>query len=246
MLAVPLITGAALRTPPDAVRSLLLAGCFVTGYFGFFAASAWLKSPARRRRRHVAPLITYAAASASLGIAALTYAGPSLLGWTPIFAALLIPALVLASRRNERALAGGALTTAAACGMTLVLTFDSPITLVAEWPASQQPTLISLALFGYFFGTVLHVKSLIRERGNTRMAAASTAWHLAWTVATFPAWGATTSWAWTILFAVATLRTTALTRRTRDHPVRPAIIGAIEIVLSVAVLTCALTTGVPD
>ena len=77
----------------------------------------------------------------------------------------------------------------------------------------------SLALFGYFFGTVLHVKSLIRERGNTRMAAASTAWHLAWTVATFPAWGATTSWAWTILFAVATLRTTALTRRTRDHPV---------------------------
>lgn len=192
MLAVPLITGAALRTPPDAVRSLLLAGCFVTGYFGFFAASAWLKSPPRRRPRHIAPLITYAAASASLGIAALTYAGPSLLGWTPIFAALLIPALVLASRRNERALAGGALTTAAACGMTLVLTFDSPITLVAEWPASQQPTLISLALFGYFFGTVLHVKSLIRERGNSRIEAASLLWHLAWTLAPLPAWGLAT------------------------------------------------------
>lgn len=246
MLAVPLITGAALRTPPGALRSLLVSSCFVAGYFGFYAASQWLKSPPRRRGRHLPPLLTYTSASAALGLLALHLTGPALLGWIPVFAPLLVPALWLARQRNERALLGGALTTAAACSMTLVLSHDSPAAVLADWPAARSATLTSLALFGYFFGTVLHVKSLIRERGNSRIATASLLWHLVWAVATLPLWGLTTSWAWTALFGLATVRTTLLFRAARTRPVRPAVIGLIEVGLSLLVLVCALSTGAPD
>lgn len=192
MLAVPLIAGSVLRSPPDAVASLLLSGCFVLGYFGFFAASQWLKSPPRRRGRHLPPLLVYTSASAVLGLLALARTGPALLGWTPVFAPLLVPALWLARRHNERALVGGALTTAAACLMTLALAHDSPAAVLADWPDARTATFTGLALFGYFFGTVLHVKSLIRERGNSRIEAASLLWHLAWTLAPLPAWGLAT------------------------------------------------------
>lgn len=245
MLAVPLLTGSVLRSPPDAVRSLLLSGCFVVGYFGFFAASQWLKSPPRRRGRHLPPLLTYTSVSAVLGLLALARTGPALLGWIPVFAALLVPALWLARQRNERALIGGALTTAAACLMTLVLTHDSPASVFTEWPASRTAAITSLALFGYFFGTVLHVKSLIRERGNARIEAAALVWHLVWAIAAIPAWGLTTSWAWTALFVLATVRTAVLARRTRTTPVRPAAIGVIEVCMSLLALACALAMGAP-
>lgn len=246
MLAVPLITGSVLRSPPDALRSLLLGGCFVVGYFGFYAASQWLKSPRSRRGRHLAPLLGSSLASAALGVSALAWTGPALFGWLPVFAVLLLPALWLARRRNERAMLGGALTTAAACLMTLVLSYDSPATILADWPASRTAMLLSLALFGYFFGTVLHVKSLIRERGNGRIELASLLWHLAWTVATLPVWGFTSSWAWTALFALVAVRTLTLSRIARTKPVRPAVIGSIEVALSAFVLVCALSTGAPD
>lgn len=99
---------------------------------------------------------------------------------------------------------------------------DSPATIPVDWPTSRTATLLSLALFGYFFGTVLHVKSLIRERGNSRIELASLLWHLAWTVATLPNWGFTTSWAWTALFALAAARTATLSRIARTRPVPPA------------------------
>lgn len=245
MLAVPLITGSVLRSPPDAVQSLLLSGCFTLGYFGFFATSRWLKSPPRRRGRHLPPLLTYTSVSAVLGVLALARTGAALLGWIPVFAALLVPALWLARQRNERALIGGALTTAAACLMTLVLTHDSPAAVFTEWPAARTATIISLALFGYFFGTVLHVKSLIRERGNARIAAAALAWHLAWAITTLPIWGFTASWAWTALFALATVRTAVLGQRARTKPVRPAVIGVIEVCMSLLALACALAVGAP-
>lgn len=236
MLAVPLITGATLRSPPDGLRSLLVGGCFGIGYFAFFAASQWLKSPPSRRKRHLPPLLVYTAVSAVFGLLALLRTGPVLLGWIPVFAPLLVPALWLARQRNERALLGGALTTAAACLMTIVLGYDSPAAVLDDWPASRPAALTGATLFGYFFGTVLHVKSLIRERGNGRVELASLLWHLAWTVATLPWWGFTSSWAWTALFALATIRTVTLSRIARARPIRPAVIGVFEIVLSTLVL----------
>ncbi len=44
---------------------------------------------------------------------------------------------------------------------------------------------VSLVCFGYFFGTVLYVKTIIRERGNRSWVAASVAWHLGCMIAAF-------------------------------------------------------------
>jgi hypothetical protein len=242
MLAVPLISGTALRTPLDVPRSALLAGCFVIGYFGFYAASQWLKSPPRRRGRFLPAVLTYGAASAALGLVALLLTGAALLGWVPVFAVLLAPALWLASRRRERALLGGGLTTAAACLMVLVLTHDSPAAVFAGWPDARPAILVSLCLFGYFFGTVLHVKSLIRERGNTRVEFASASWHLAWTALSLTLWGWPDASLWVVLFALATARTIVLPRLARTRPLRPATIGVLEVALSTLALFCALST----
>lgn len=239
-----MISGIVLRTPGDPVKSLLVGGCFVIGYFGFYAASQWLKSPPRRRGRYLPAVLTYGTASAALGLVALLLAGPAMLGWVPVFAVLLGPALWLASRRRERALLGGALTTAAACLMLLVLTHDSPAAVVADWPDARPAILVSLCIFGYFFGTVLHVKSLIRERGNSRVELASLGWHLAWTALSLVLWGWPDASLWVALFALATARTIVLPRLARTRPLRPAAIGVLEIALSTLALVSALSTGV--
>ena len=239
MMAVPLIVGLTMR-PLPALHPYLQAGCFVVGYFAFHAASQWLKSTPRRRARYQAALATYLSGSAILGLGALASGGTAMLGWVPVFVALILPTLWLARQRRERAVVGGALTTAAACLMTLVVAFDSPVQIIATWPDARSPALIAGALFGYFFGTVLHVKSLIRERGNSRVEAASLSWHLAWTIAALPLRGWTSGWAWFALFAMATGRTVLLPRFGHGRRLRPALIGVIEIALSTGVLACAL------
>lgn len=89
-----------------------------------------------------------------------------------MFAALLAPGLWLARQRNEPALAGGATTTPAACLMLLVLRY-SLAAAAEQWPVSRATLCTFAASFGYFSGTVPHVESLIRRRGNRRSEAAS-------------------------------------------------------------------------
>lgn len=242
MLAVPIAAGFALRPDRSAHLPILAASC-VLGYVAFHATSLWLKSPPSRRHRYRAALATYSAAALVLGTLALAIGGWTPAGWLPVFALLLAPALWLARRRNERAVAGGLLTTGAACLLTLVVAYDSPAAGIAAWPASRAAVTVSLTLFGYFFGTVLHVKSLIRERGNTRLETFSLGWHLAWTAVSVPIWGWFPGWLWAGLFAVATLRAFTLPRLARTRPVRPGTIGSIEIGLSMLALAGALTSA---
>ncbi|MEZ5089581.1 MAG: YwiC-like family protein [Micropruina sp.] len=211
MMAVPLIVGLAMR-PQPALHPYLQAGCFVVGYFAFHAASQWLKSTPRRRARYQAALATYLSGSAILGLGALASGGTAMLGWVPVFVALILPTLWLARQRRERAgdrrRADHGRRLPDDPGRRVRL----PVQIIATWPDARSQVLIAGALFGYFFGTVLHVKSLIRERGNSRVEAASLSWHLAWTIAALPLRGWTSGWAWFALFAMATGRTVLLPR----------------------------------
>ncbi|MFT4294516.1 MAG: YwiC-like family protein [Micropruina sp.] len=242
MLAVPIAAGIALRTPV-ATHVPLLAACCVLGYFAFHAASRWLKSPPARRARYLPATLVYTVTTVAAGAGAVLLGGWPLLGWLAVFAALLAPALQLALARRERALLGGALTTAAACLIPLALAYPSPAELLTDWPDARAAVLLSATLFGYFFGTVLHVKSLIRERGNTRLERVSLAWQLAWAIAAAALWGGPTGWLWAAIFGLATVRTVVLARLARRRPVRPIVIGMIEIGLSVLVLAGALWTA---
>lgn len=233
------------------------------GYFTFNAASLWLKAAPSRRPPLVKPLVTYAAASGFFGSLTLAAAGPQVLGWVPVYVALLTPALVLASRRRERATLGGGLTTAAASLMALVVTHPSPMALFAWTPSDQQAVVTASLVFAYFFGTVLYVKTNIREKGSRGFYVASVVWHALATgtaialtgvptgplvsgaasgvdsrAGSGPAWGTAAVAGWVGIFALATLRAAAIPRLRR--PFKPLHIGLLEIAFCVAIL---LTTA---
>lgn len=237
MLVVPFVAGVILRLQAGAGAppfSWTLVAFWMLGYFAFNAASLWLKAHPARRRPLLAPLGTYAAASTVLGVATLLLAGPGILGWAPAYLVLLAPALVLAARRHERATLGGGLTTAAASLMALVVVCPDPATVLA-WasPAPQAARLAGL-LFAYFFGTVLYVKTNIRERGSSAFYAASVGWHTLATLATALPLPGGPAPAWAVLFALATLRAAWVPRHT--PPLSPARIGLVEVAFCVAIL----------
>lgn len=236
MLVVPFVAGVILRAR-DAALAPYLASLFVfwmLGYFAFFAASVWLKAPARRRPRLVPPLVTWTVLAAVAGVVTLLLAGPGILGWVPFYLPLLLPALWLAAQRRERATIGGALTIAAASLMGLVARYTAPADLLAD-PDAARPLLVVSLLFAYFFGTVLYVKTNIRERGNPRFLAASVAWHAGFTlVATVLAAVASQPLWWAVFFAATTVRAFVVPRLVPAPSA--ARIGFLEVAFSAAAL----------
>lgn len=238
MLVIPCLGAIVLRVDENEFASYLLPllPCWLLGYFTFFAASAWLKSPPGRRAAYRPALLTCAAGSTVAGLLTLTLAGPGILGWAPPFVALLATALWLAARRRERALLGGAVTVAAACLITLVARFDSPIALVEAWPGLSAQAAIGLAvvLFGYFFGTVLYVKTMIRQRGRPAWVAVSIGWHAVsaavMLISGQPVWGA--------FFLLATVRAALLPLLARRRPISPKVVGWLEAGLSLLAVGC--------
>lgn len=178
MLVVPWLLGAAhmVRHDGDVVSALLLLVFWMAGYFAFFATSQWLRS--RCKPRYRGAVFTYAAVTGALGVGLLVLR-PEWWSWALVFSPLVGLSLWLSWRRRDRGLLSGATTVAAACLLPLVMGSQG------VWPWTVPVELVGVALvcFGYFFGTVLYVKTLIRERGSRGWVAASVAWHVACLVA---------------------------------------------------------------
>ncbi len=244
MLLVPYLAGVALSVRAGAWDPVVLPllATWLVGYFAFNAVSLWLKAAPARRGRLRAPLISYAAASAAFGLVSLALAGWGLLGWVIPYAPLLAGALVLAGRRNERAVLGGALTVAAACLMTLVCRFPVAADVVTGWgtPAVAGAVGVALVLFGYFFGTVLYVKTMIRERGRPGWLAASVGWHVGCLLVAVAAWGASAP-GFDAFFALAALRSGLVPWIARRRPVTPRQVGLVEVAMSVGLLALVAT-----
>lgn len=240
MLALPVVVGWILRVrdgAPAAPQLVPVVACWIIGYLAFNAATAWLKAPARRRPAARTPLLVYGLSSAACGGLALLLIGPALLAWIVPFAPLVGAALVLAATRRERSLASGALTTAAASLMVLVTRFVTADELLGSLgTAAGTAALVHTGLvFGYLFGTVWHVKGMIRERGRSGWLAASVAWHVGVTIAAgiAAALGALAP-VWCVLFALTAVRAWLLPTVAARRPVRPLVIGLVEIGLTTA------------
>ncbi len=246
MLALPVVVGGILRArdgAPAAPELGLVIACWVAGYLAFNAAVGWLKAPPRRRPDARTPLVAYMLLTVACGMASLATIGPGLLAWLVPFAPLVAAALLLAATRRERSLASGALTVAAASLMVLVTRFATPDELLRQWGTPTTTALVHTALvFGYLFGTVLHVKSMIRERGRVGWVAASVGWHLAITAVTGVAAAlGTLTPAWSVLFALTAARAWLLPAIAARRSVRPLVVGLVEIGLTTAfVLVTAL------
>lgn len=226
MLVLPWALGLALLVGEGrfAFEQVVLFGFWMVGYFAFFAATLWLKS--RFKPGYLPALATYAGAAGVLGVALLLLS-PGWWPWILVFAPICGFALWLAWRRRERGLASGVATIAAACLLPLVMAGPGPV-----------PLAVGLVCFGYFFGTVLYVKTVIRERGKPGWVVVSVVWHVACAVAV--AWAPPPLPAWWLVafFAVVTLRALLVPvlgpMRGRRTDVK--LVGIWEFVTSVALL----------
>ena len=236
MLTLPVVAGVWLGGPGWV--HLALGAFWLVGYLAFYAAGRWLRS--RRRRRELPPVLAYGTATLPLGLLTLLLA-PQLLRWVPIYLPLLAVSLWLTARGAERSLANDAVTVVAACLMT-------PVAVDAVGGDRWGPVWVAFGvLLAYFLGTVLYVKTMIRERGRRGYVRASVLYHLAGTAAATGL--ATTGWQswwlvalWALLAGRAALGP-ALNRR-RSRPLRPVVVGVGEIVASL-LLTVVVLAGLP-
>lgn len=243
MLIVPFVTGVVLRSRVAPLDAWLipLALAVLAAYLCFNALTLWLRAAPARRGTYTRPVLAYGAVAAAFGTLALLMGAWPILAWLPVALPFVALAVWLAAQRKDRAVASGFATIALAVGMGLVVRFVTPGGLLDAWPAAARDVLIIVAQFGYFFGTVWHVKALIRERGRRRARLRSIAWHLGATLAAVS--GAVTGWAsplWIAFFAVTTGRTWWMTHPEVAPRIKPIQIGIMEITLSVAALGCSL------
>lgn len=220
MLAMPLVVGVVAAGP--AWVDLPLTAFWFTGYLAFHAAGLWLKSG--RRARYLPPARTYALLAVLFGAFTLAL-DPTLVRWLPLFVVPLVVGLVASARRDDRSLWSGVATSAGSSLMVLVAYDAGGGT---DWGRAWTLTGIVAA---YLVGTVLYVKSMIRERDDERYQWLSGLAHAAATVAMIPVGAGLV-----LVFALLTVRAAAMPA----FRVRPAVVGAGELVATVVVAVTAL------
>lgn len=226
MLLLPVLLGIAASRPSP--WHLVLTAAALAAFLASAAAQAWAR--ARRPVAYRAPMAVYGATAALLGLA-LAIAFPPLL----LAAFVIIPtALVVfggARPGTPRDLANSLVQVVQA----LVLV---P---AAAWVSGSfqfEPVLAcTLVAAGYLFGTVLVVRSVLRERGNEAFAILSVGVHAALAVAAL----LLLPLAYAIVAGGLAVRAAALpvVQRRRaggPKPLRPIHVGIVEIVASLAVL----------
>jgi hypothetical protein len=219
MLLVPWLAG--ILTSGFRWPHLPLLGAWLTGYLLSYYVLQAVKT--RRRSRFRAQLLLYGPITAALGLV-VVIVRPQVLAYAPAYASLLALNIYYARRRRERALPNDLTSVVQSCLMVLVAATVAGAGLDAAVPAF-------IAVLLYFTGTVLYVKTMIRERENATYHRASVLYHvLALGVA------ALLSIPLAVVFAFLLLRATLLPR----HRLSPKHVGIIEIIASTLVLIAAL------
>lgn len=235
MITIPALSGVVLAGWDTVHLPLLLV--WWVGYFAFQAGALWLKS--RRRARYLPPLRTYALAAAPFGIAVLLLR-PELALWVPVFAPLVAVAAWAAMARRERGLLNDTATVLAA-GLMVPVTFSAVAPL--DDPRWGWVLVVTVVEFAYFWGTIPHVKALIRERDNPAYHWFSTVYHALGaaivvvaatlgTLTTAPLGGWFLAAVWLGLAARAAWMPA---HQRRTTPMRPMVIGMTEVAFSLLV-----------
>ena len=229
MLAVPLLLGIA-ATAPSAWH-LVLAAAALAGYLAAATAQAWLR--ARRRPSFVPSLAVYGGLLAASGLVLLA-AFPTL----ALSAIVVVPAgaLVLGGARpgTPRDLVNSLAQTAIALVLVPAAAYVS-----GAWEA-EAVVLATVVAAGYLVGTVLVVRSVIRERGNRDFIALSVGFHAAFAAVAIVA----LPWPYVAAALALMARAVALPlverrRAGTSRPLRPIQVGIVEIVASTGLVVLA-------
>jgi len=229
MLAVPFLLGIAASAPSP--WQLVLAVAAIAGYLASATAQAWLR--ARRRPNYVFSLVVYATAFALAGLV-LVLSHPALLATALVVGPAGAIALAGARPGTRRELAGSLAQVA------IVLTLVP----AAAWLAGPIDPAAVLALTlvaaGYLVGTVLVVRSVIRERDSVWFALLSFGFHAALVLAAAaflpPAYAAVAAG---LAARAAILPILRRRRAGTSRPLRPVHAGAVEIIASLTLVTIA-------
>ena len=157
------------------VDAVWLTVCWLLCYCVQFTAARWLKS--HGSRRFLPPALGYGALLAVVGLPFLL-THPGILWWAPPIALLAAISFASSWLRRERSLWANAAAVCASCLMPM-LTFCYGV----DEPRVPYVSAVGLSLSLSFaltqFGSVLFVKTMIRERGSRAYLAVSWLWHAA-------------------------------------------------------------------
>lgn len=229
MLLLPVLLGVAASRPDP--WQLAVAGAALAAYLLSATWQAW--SRARRAPAYRAPLTVYAAVFAVLG-ALLVLTFPALLATLLVTVPAGLVVLGGARPGTPRDLANSLAQVAQA----LVL-----VPATAWVSGTFEPDRVvacTLVAAGYLVGTVLVVRSVLRERGNEAFWALSAGFHVALAVAALLA----LPLPYALLASALAVRAALLPLVQRrlaggSRPLRPVHVGMMEIVASLAVVVVA-------
>lgn len=258
MIIVPAISGVILSGP--SWRHVPLLGLWWVGYFAFFATGLWLRS--RRRPRYWPPVRAYGLAMVPFAIT-LVLTSPHLVVWALPFAPLVATTVWCSMNRKDRSMLND-LVTVGAAGLMTAVAYDAGVqgaggvwgtglfagsgwwrAAEASAPASVDGALVgwpwvwlvTALITAYFVGTILYVKTNIRERDSRGYLAASVGYHAAWLVLVVGlAAAGPLRWSHAALWVVLLARAWVVPLVGRRRPVTPMELGIGEIVASALVM----------
>jgi len=230
MLLLPVLLGvAASHADP---WQLVLGGAALAAYLSSATLQAWAR--ARRTPEYRAPILVYGATFAVLGLVLVVS--------FPLLLLTLLVAIPTALIVFEGAKPG----TRRDLGNSLAQTVQALVLVPAaayvsgEFDIGRVIACTAIAA-AYLIGTILVVRSVLRERGNDRFAALSMGLHLALAAAALLLLPA----AYGVVGLALATRSIALPYLQRrwaggPHPLRPIHVGLVEIAASIAVVVVAL------
>ena len=240
MISIPALSGALLAGFEWVHLPLLLF--WWIGYFCYQAMALWLKS--RRKPKYFPPVRAYAIAAVPFA-AMVAVMRPYLVFWVLAFLPLISTAVWCSIKRKERSVLNDTVTVLAACLMVPVAFHAAASQGDPRW--GWVWTVFAIE-FAYFWGTIPHVKALIRERNRPEVARFSVYYYGAVTVvvtilailrvfAPAPLGG----WALVLVWVALTARAYVMPSYQRaNSPLKPMVIGVTEVVFSLLLAYCLL------
>ena len=234
MLLLPVLLGVAASTPNP--WQLAVAGLALAGYLASATLQVWSRN--RRPAAYRAPITVYATVAAALALLLAAVFPPVMLA-----ALVVLPtgALVFRSAQpgTRRDLANSLLQVAQALVLVPVTAWVS-----GAWDPGRVLA-YTLVAAGYQLGTVLVVRSVLRERGNQGFATLSAGFHVGLMLlaaALLPLPYAITAAG---LAARAILLPSVQRRMERgSKPLKPVHVGALEAVCSISVVVVAFVVPI--
>lgn len=231
-LIVPVLCGFAVAgaTPSGWLFLAAWVCAYPVGYYLGRGLTARVRrgSWTRLARRERSRAVPWAVITAALGLP-LLLTRPWLVGAVLLLGVLWALGLWVAARRGERSLTNDLLLVAQATVAlpVAVAVVAGPAAVLGD--LAWQTVQTTLIVAGYLAGSVLHVKSLLREAGRPAFRGADVAWHLALMT------GAALASMWWLIGLAPALARAILMR----PGLRAGVVGAVELTVAVLVVVSA-------